>query len=222
MTTRGRIAMVAACLCASLFGGMIMSLLLRRSGEAHAAPAPSHDKEVKAEKFVLVTPKGDLRGIMTCDKKGLPLFAFFDADGKMRYMTACTGDGSPTVALLDKAETPVLALNMTADNTGIVLSDVNGRMRGSFLISKDGNGNFALADKNGKMRYTAALGNDGAPTLVMGDEKEKPLVVLSLAKSGTGLVLSDFKGTTRGALILTDSGEAHLQFFDESGNQIKE
>lgn len=213
--------MVAACLCASMFGGMIMSFLLRKGGEAHAAPAPAHDKEVKAEKFVLVTPKGDVRGVMTCDKKGLPLLVFFDGDGKMRYMTACTGDGSPTVALLDKNETPAIGLNMTTEQAGIVLSDSSGRMRGSFLVSKDGNGNFALADKNGKMRYTSALGDDGSPTMVMADEKEKPLVVLSLAPKGTGLVLSDFKGTTRGALLLTDSGEAHLQFFDEHGNAIE-
>ena len=146
MSKKERILLWAGCLVASLVGGMGMSLLAR--SDAHAAPP--QDKTLKTTRLEITDSNGTLRAVLATGKDGNPVMAMTDTNGKVRFALAMTGDDVPGMSMVDADGKAVIGMALAKGGGGAFnLADGRGKVRGSFVISAEGDADVLLYDKKG-------------------------------------------------------------------------
>lgn len=137
---------------AAAIAGALASFLTLTSagwlGEA-AGATPRQDKEVRAQKFVLVNDKGDVKAVLATDKNSRPVFALVDGNGKVRLSIAITREDLPGIGLTDSRGRSIIGLAVTQeDDAAFTLSDDKGKVQAAISIER-GTGKLLL---NGEVR----------------------------------------------------------------------
>lgn len=146
MTKKTLILGFCACLLTGLLSSAATIVLTSGVSEAHAASV-SQDKTVKAEQFILLGKKGEVRAVLSCGKDGQPVFAMVDQNEKVRVSLAITKDGSPALGFTDSKERSVIGLAVTEDDdAAFTLMDKKGDVKAALAV-QGGNGKLML---NGK------------------------------------------------------------------------
>ena len=225
---RNRWLLVAA-LCACIGVGAAAWML-----RPHTLPAP---KEVRAEGFVLVDAKGNVRADLATDPDGAPSLSLFaDSNAEPRVTLGLDTDGAPALRLAGPKGYPRVNLRVNTDGAlSLVLSDSNKQPRAILGLDTEGAPSLNLGGPLAAGFCSASLsvntdgapallllggkGNDSAPSLLLFDAKGKGHVHLSLGSDGApSLALYDSNQHTRASLGLDTDGAPSLLLFDAKGN----
>ena len=171
---------------------------------------------VKANQFVLVDEKGNLRAMLGMTEYGTGL-VLFDENDKSRAVLAADEDWSELV-LLDENGNPRAQLDWGEDTTGsqrsgLCLYDEDGAVGAELFDSL-----LSLCGEQGAVRAMltfSPLRSDG-PGLVLVDEEGNPRVWLAANKHGPRRCLIDEEGNPR-AWLNALKNEPGLRLCDEEG-----
>jgi hypothetical protein len=199
MTNRKSWLTVIVALIGGVIGGGAATML--GANNAFALRHGHHARTVEAERFVLLGPNGDQRGVMRVSDKGTAALYFVDADGKERAEFRVAADGRSAVGFYDNAGRRRVIVGEgvgAADQSGIGVFSTDGAQIASLTSLPDGQVSLTLYDsKTGMARAGLGLGSDGAPALVLFDQGGKDRAELHLNKNGNpGLAFADASGKT--------------------------
>jgi len=174
-----------------------------------AIAAARHSKVLGAEKFELISPDGNKRGVLEVTPEGTGAIALYDASGKSRaeltvksarwrrrgilrqrwQPTDRLGDGlsGRSGIALYNAKGHELAGLTVADNgeTSLTLYDLSGRARAGLGVAANGQPALALFDQNGKNRAELHLKADGSPGLALADDSGKTVAGLPMSSASS-------------------------------------
>ncbi len=211
MTNRKSWLTVIVALIGGLIGGAAATIL--GASNAFALRHGHHARTVEAEKFVLLGPNGDQRGVMRVSDKGTAALYFVDADGKERAEFRVAADGRSSVGFYDNTGRRRVIVGEgvgAGDQSGIGVFSADGAQIASLSSLNEGQVSLTLYDsKTGLARAGLALGPGGAPALVLFDQNGKDRAELHLDKNGNpGLALADASGKTIAGLPMESAPAA--------------
>jgi len=122
--------MLAVILSSFLGGAFVQFIFQTPAVIAKESARPSAGPVLKANKFLLTNPKGQIRASLSLDnpsgKEERPALTFFDKDGRARALLFLGNSDSPEMILYDKAGTNRFNFGLApAGNAGMTVNNGN-------------------------------------------------------------------------------------------------
>jgi hypothetical protein len=189
--------MVTMALAGGLIGGAAASML--GASNAFALHHAHRARTVEAEKFVLLGPNGDQRGMIQVSDKGTAALYLNDESGKERAELKVAADGRASLGFYDDSGLKRVVVgegSAAGSPAGIGVFSADGNQVAGLSSSPNGEVNLTLYDgKTGLARAGLGLAADGTPALALFDQNGKDRAELHLNKEGKpGLALADESG----------------------------
>jgi hypothetical protein len=198
-------------LTGGILGGAIASRVAPAEGLALAATHGMHSmKEVRAQKFVLVSSDGTERGIIQVTSRNFADIELDDASGRDRAEFHVSGEGTSSLTFYDADGSKRVQLGSTPEGRdGLAIFASSGRQLSSFSVSEDNQSSVTLYDPNtGVARVGLGVAASGEPALALYDEKGHDRAELHVNSSGKpGLALADESGKTIAGMPMEQSGQ---------------
>jgi hypothetical protein len=105
----------------------------------------------------------------------------------------------------------------TVEAQSFIITDVNGKQRGAFGVTAQGEPGLVLLDDRGRHRLRLRVNPDGTVGLGVFDGNGTLRLSVGSGPDGEGLLILDASQTMRVALAQYPSGSAALTFLDKSG-----
>jgi hypothetical protein len=105
----------------------------------------------------------------------------------------------------------------TVEAQSFVITDVNGKQRGAFGVTAQGEPGLVLLDDRGRHRIRLRVTPDGMAALGIFDGNGTLRLTLGSGPDGEALLILDAHQTMRVALAQYPSGSAALTFLDKGG-----
>jgi len=196
----------------ALAGGIIGGAIASRVAPAEGlALASSHiNKEIRAEKFVLVAPDGTERADIQVTARGIADIELNDGQGRDRAEFHVGAEGTTAISFYDERGVHRIVLgNTPAGRDGLAIFAANGRQLASFASTDDNQSSVTLYDPNtGLARVGLGVAASGEPALALFDQKGLDRAELHINSSGKpGLAFADESGKTTAGLPMEESGE---------------
>ena len=103
------VAIFSVIISSFLGGAFIQYIFQTQAVSAKESPRPSPGPVLKANKFLLINPKGEVRASLSLDAAGgkeeRPALTFYDKEGKARALLFLGNSDSPEMIFYDKAGT---------------------------------------------------------------------------------------------------------------------
>lgn len=129
---------------------------------------------VRAERFELVGPEGEVRATLGFTEHGSPNLSFFDKDGSPRVSLGPFKSNWTGVGYVDEDEEIRSLLGLGEGILPLLsLLDKNGEMRASIVLGDDGVAAANFFDDSQKVRLGVGVRKDGLPDVVLFDTEGK-------------------------------------------------
>ena len=162
---------------------------------------------LKARAFVVVDEAGRERAELATGADDEAWLRLYSTDGQRTLWAGVGSDGLPSIALLNRAQEPVVEVGMFNDaepfwvlrdkagnprlgakmlqsgDVGLTVFDVQGKPRSHLVVDENGLPALKLCDKDGSTRTQLAVDKDGLPRIVLFD-KNGPRAVTRIYEDG--------------------------------------
>jgi len=177
------------------------------------------DRELRAERFVLVDRSGTERGELAALEDGSARVLVRGKSGARSASVSADADGTLRVTLSRDDGHAALELGLTEKQEPLlVMYDATHTRRFGALCLGSGTVGMQLRDAKGRTRAELKILVDGSPALVLNGEDPKSRVSLSnVSSGGAALDFGDKRGENRLTIGLNDTGGAVIMAFDANG-----
>ncbi len=142
--------LTGVCLLSALVSSLMTFILVRGTGDAHAATA-FQDEPISSKKFVLLDGRGTPKAVWTTNREdNLPRITFMDNEGEVGL----------SIGTLMKEGTG-----------GVTLLDKEGKVRLLLAIKKEGDPTITLANRKGEAVAAIWVQNDKGAFFSSGEHK---------------------------------------------------
>lgn len=195
--------LVILALIGGMMGGVVGTYLMPQGALAATRSARVRNRTLEAQRFVLLGPHGERRGLLHVLKNGTADLAMMDQNGRVRAEMRVAADGGAAIGFYDpEGRRRVIVGESAKDHAGIGLYNTAGKQVAGLSSQPSGPVSFTLYDPStGLARAGLGVNAQGVPALVLLDKQGRDRAEFHLMPDGTpGLVLADENGKTIAAM----------------------